>query len=506
MFGKFYMHAVRFLAAVCSVSFALQAGDEIYRTERTVMLTNDFDRALEDRWKECGLFPVYEASDCVLVRRLYIDLVGRLPSPGEARAFVSSADPGKYPKLVDKLLGSPEFTIYWSMKFGDMLRVKSEFPINLWPNAVYAYMRRIQEFLAYDEPYDRFIRELLTARGSNFRNGAVNFHRAHADRSTRGIAKETFGDLFDQEFGALPEREQKAWEAIFAEVGFKSTLEWKEEIVFRKQLPSREIMLPDHRFSTVPEGGSALGLLAESLGERPGKQLLARALANRTWRWFFGADLAGENDPALESLTDGWIRRDLKFRALCRAIVTSAAYRSASFQADAKNKADHFAAYPVRRREAEVLDDAIGDITGWRNRYSSVIPEPFTFIPREMRTTAIADGSISSSFLILFGRPSRDAGTPGERADRINAKQRLFLFNSGELFRKLQNVPRRGDLRRLPVEKRIDGFYWLFYSRPPTGEERAVMLDYLRKIGKGETAERDILWTLVNSAEFLHRH
>ena len=124
-----------------------------------------------------------------------------------------------------------------------------------------------------------------------------------------------------------------------------------------------------------------------------------------------------------------------------------------------------------------------------------------------MRTIEIEDGSISSSFLILFGRPSRDAGTSDERNDRINAKQRLFLFNSGALFRKLLNIPRRGELRKLPFARRIDAFYWLFYSRPAEAEEKEILMRYMKKTGKKQAAvENDLMWTLVNSAEFLHRH
>ena len=129
-------------------------------------------------------------------------------------------------------------------------------------------------------------------------------------------------------------------------------------------------------------------------------------------------------------------------------------------------------------------------------------------LPRKACTVEIADGSISSSFLILFGRPSRDAGTPDERNDRINAKQRLFLFNSGALYRRLSRIPRRPEFRNKPVGKQLEQLYWMFYSRPPTPEEsRAVMKRYRAVPPKNRWRFfNDLVWTMVNSAEFLHRH
>ena len=163
----------------------------------------------------------------------------------------------------------------------------------------------------------------------------------------------------------------------------------------------------------------------------------------------------------------------------------------------------------MRRLGAEVLDDAIGDLTGARSSYSSVIPEPFTYIPSQNRTVSLADGSISSSFLILFGRPARDSGELGERNNAISAKQRLFLFNSGELYRKLQNIGRREDVKSFSSEARIEALYWLFLSRPPTAEEKKTIQTFYQRLPSGKERwrlQQDLCWVLVNSAEFLHQH
>ena len=492
----------------------------IYTKSRSVAITSAVDRALEADWQKKGLLPVYEASDNLLVRRLYLDLAGRLPSIEEAKSFVYSRDPQKYEKLVDTLLASRDFVACFTMRFCDILRVKSEFPINLWPNAVYIYQRRIEAFLEKDEPYHKFIRSLLLAKGSNFRVAESNFYRAHADRSPLGIAKNVMLTLCGMRIEQMPENKQKLFANIFEEIGFKSTKEWKEEIVFIKSCPERRIMLPNGREVIVPAGKEARKVLADFFTfSDEGVTMLADALVNRTWYWFFGSGIVPEGDDLLNKepvnaalrnrLVSEVLASKLNFRELCRMIVRSAAYRSGSFQGrNTAEKVKAFAAYPVRRLEAEVLDDAITSLTLESSHYSSVIPEPFTFLPDDMRTISIADGSISSSFLILFGRPSRDAGVLAERNNNINAKQRLFLYNSGALYRKVCRIMRRKEFARLNFSARVEAFYWMFFSRPPTANEMAIIKKrYDERPQKMRwTMQNDLAWIMVNSAEFLHRH
>ena len=127
-------------------------------------------------------------------------------------------------------------------------------------------------------------------------------------------------------------------------------------------------------------------------------------------------------------------------------------------------------------------------------------------IPADARTVTLADGSISSSFLILFGRPARDSGKLSERSDLITDKQRLQLFNSGELYRKLGKLAQREDLKSLPLPSRVEELYWLFYSRPPTGRElTTIWLDSERSKKKWRFLQ-DLSWILLNSKEFLHQH
>lgn len=502
-----------FLLCLAAGATAATAEQRLYAKPTPVAIENRLDRTLADDWKRNGIALPREASDSVMVRRLYLDLAGRLPTADEARAYVNSKAPDKRTALIDKLLVSNDFFDYWTMHWCDILRVKSEFPINLWPNAVYGYQRRVRQFLSTNEPYDDFARALLTANGSNFRVPEVNFYRATADRTPAGLAKAAALTFLGIRLEKLPEKEQQTFTAFFEQVGFKNTKEWKEEIVYlKKRVPPHKVTLPGGMEVMIPDSGDPRAAFAEAAVAHP---YFARALVNRVWYWLVGRgivneadDLRADNPPVnpelLDELADGFVKSGYDFRQLCRRIVNSAAYRTASGNGAKAER--HFASYTVRRLDAEVLDDAIRDLSGTPSKYSSVIPEPFTFIPPEARTITLADGSISGSFLILFGRPARDSGTLDERNDAINSSQRLKLFNSGELYRRLGRVLQRPELRKLPFPRKLEELYWMFYSRPPTDDEADTILNAHRHARKKWNLQQDICWILLNSREFLYRH
>ena len=509
-------------AAIFSLSGAVSNKNDIQKTlyakNTQVEIVSSTDHVLAKFWKKKNLPLPMEAADHVMVRRLYLDLTGRLPTVDEAKKYCASQDPKKQSRLAAKLVYSSEFARFWTMRFCDILRVKSEFPINLWPNAVYAYERRIYDFLSRKESCDDFFYSLLTASGSNFRVAEVNFYRAGANKTPEGIAQNVMLTLFGIRFEELSKVKQKEIAEFFSGVRFKATKEWKEEIVFHDYLPERVLTLPNGSTVTIPAGADSRKYFAEYAVYGKGKKLMAEAMVNRVWFWIFGKGLA-ETPDALNRkqsipreiqrvLSGNFLRRKCSFQRLCLDIVTTAAYRAASIQHDQTAMSKAFAAYPVRRLEAEVLSDAIRDLTGTPWKYSSVIPEPFTYLPPEMRTIQIADGSINDSFLILFGRPARDSGFLAERKNNITAKQRLFLFNSGSIFRKLSRIAAYHQLRKMSVKEQIDTLYWLFYSRPPTAAEKSIIMKKYKEYPdrKKWNFYQDIAWILVNSAEFLHQH
>jgi hypothetical protein len=212
------------------------------------------DKVVFGRLERLGIIPANPCSDAVFVRRVYLDVIGTLPTAREARAFIANPDPSKRGILIDRLLEREEFADYWAMKWSDVLRIKSEFPINLWPNAVQAYHRWIRTSIRENRPYDRLVRDMLTASGSNFRVPQVNFYRAVQSKAPHALAQSvalTFMGVRPAETQDPASLASKgswsAMEVFFSRVGFKSTSEWKEEIVlFDPNKPAtREAVFPD---------------------------------------------------------------------------------------------------------------------------------------------------------------------------------------------------------------------------------------------------------------------
>jgi len=156
-----------------------------------------------------------------------------------------------------------------------------------------------------------------------------------------------------------------------------------------------------------------------------------------------------------------------------------------------------------------VLIDALDKITGGTEDYSSAIPEPFTYIPENQRSIALEDGSITSTFLELFGRSSRETGLESERNNRPSADQRLSLLNSSQTQRKIEQSPMIKNLMAAGKDPReiATGMYLGILSRFPTEDELKIVEGYFQssKLSRREAAV-DLVWSLINSAEFLYRH
>jgi hypothetical protein len=179
-----------------------------------------------------GIRPANLCSDEIFIRRVYLDVNGSLPEPQEVKRFLQNRSPHKRAALINKLLKREEFADYWSLKWCDLLRVKAEFPINLWPNAVQAYHRWIHSCLRDNMPYDQFARELLTSSGSNFRVPQVNFYRAIQGKEPSTIAGAVALTFMGVRLDKWPEARRSGMEVFFSRVAYKGTAEWKEEIVY----------------------------------------------------------------------------------------------------------------------------------------------------------------------------------------------------------------------------------------------------------------------------------
>jgi len=484
---------------------------------------NKIDELVLARLKRSGIQPANVCSDAVFVRRVYLDVIGTLPTPKEANEFLQDKNPNKRISLINRLLEREEFVDYWTLKWCDLLRVKSEFPINLWPNAVQAYYRWIHDSLRMNMPYDQFARELLTSSGSNFRVPQVNFYRAIQGRQPCDIARTVALTFMGTRYESLPQSTRTNMEVFFSQVAYKKTAEWKEEIVYLNPAPAgpREAVFPDGKKVQIQPEDDPRRVFADWLTE-PNNQWFARNITNRVWAWLMGRgiitepdDIRPDNPPVnpelLAFLEKELVRSKYNLKTIYRLILNSRTYQQSSIPRGDNPQAEAmFACYPVRRLDAEVLIDALDQIGGTGESYSSNIPEPFTFIPEGQRSIKLEDGSITSAFLEMFGRPARDTGLESERNNQPSDSQRLYLLNSNDIKNKIERSPilrQQAEAAKGNRTELIKNIYLTILSRYPTQAESDTAEKYFQSEGMTRKASiEDLAWALINTKEFLYRH
>jgi hypothetical protein len=358
----------------------------------------------------------------------------------------------------------------------------------------------------------------------------VNFYRAIQSREPQAVAQAVALTFMGTRAEKWPKERLSGMAAFFSQIGYKPTAEWKEEIVFFDPAkaaaqatggePQAAAIFPDGTPARLSPDKDPREVFADWLIEAK-NPWFARSIVNRVWSWLLGRgivhepdDVRPDNPPSnpelLACLEQELIAARYDLKHVYRLILNSKTYQLSSLPTDNRPEgAANFSHYPLRRLEAEVLIDALCQITGTTEKYSSAIPEPFTFVPEDHRSIALEDGSISSSFLELFGRPPRDTGLESERSNRATAAQRLHLLNSSHIQRKIEQSPK---LRRLfqskPIPREIvTELYLTILSRFPTQEELKIVAGHTRSgAGKGREVLVDLVWALINNAEFLYRH
>jgi hypothetical protein len=569
-----------------------QTPQSVFESATPPRPAGQLDRIVFAKLAALGIQPVL-CSDAVFVRRAYLDVIGTMPTADEVRKFIEDPDAkNKRRLLVERLLARDEFADYWAMKWGDILRIKAEFPVNLWPNAAQAYHRWVRQSIAENKPYDKFVREMLTSSGSNFRVGPVNFYRAIQDHTPDNIAAAVALAFMGSRVESWPKGALPGMAAFFSQIGYKPTGEWKEELVFWD--PLHYSSLPGY---TVPgrdaPGPSAPNAVASKAAAKKSKAVpkvaaptapppqaaprlpatpaplmavfldgtkiqlpssrdprevfadwlinaknpwFARSIVNRVWGWLLGRgivhepdDIRKDNPPSNPALL-AYLEKELiashyDLKHLYRLILESNTYQFSSVPHFKGPQAEaNFAAYPLRRLDAEVLIDAINSITGASDLYTSAIPEPFTYIPQDKPAIAIADGSITSPFLALFGRSARATGMENERINKPVPAQWLHMLNSSHIQRKLEQGPKFKAILQSGEKpaKIVERLYLTILSRFPTADEVQNAKEYGKfaapaKAGKSRKANMsvwvqrhddwiDIAWALINSTEFLYRH
>ena len=448
-----------------------------------------------------------QCRDEVFLRRAYLTVTGALPSKEACVNFLDSESPRKREQLINRLLDSELGLKYMQMRWGDILRIKSEFPSNLWPNGVQAYNRWIYEQLLNNVPYNQMVRKLLLSEGSNFRAPAANFYRGFQNRTPKNFYANInllfLGNRNCTDNGYL----------CFSQIKFKSTKEWKEEIIYldiHKTAPRQKVVLEDGTILSFVQDGdwreSYVNWLTSSNNRR-----FAEVMVNRMWFWVFGKgivhepdDWRADNQPSdpklLAELTDYFLEKNFDMKALMKKILLSKEFNS---------KAAPEGWYVPQRLPAEVIVDAIASSTGNWTTYSSRVPEPFTFYPPQTRATHLGDATVSSTELELFGKVSRDVSLESQRNNNITSRQLLYLMNSSALERRIRKSP---FLRRLcenspSLHKLANEITLRVLSRRATPQEIALYKEYQEKneLLLNELAY-DIMWMQINSNEFLYNH
>ena len=498
------------------------------------------DAAVGKKLDLTGVAPSGICTDSEYLRRVCLDLMGALPPVEKTREFLADTDPLKRDKLLDWIFERSEYADYWAMKWCDVLRVKSEYPSNLWPNAVQTYHAWLRAAMSSNMRCDNLARALLTTAGSNFRNPPCNFYRATQQRTPEGYAA-AFALIFlgaRLECANCTEHPYQTWThaqadglaAFFTNIKIKKTGEWKEEIVYFT--PNWDAYKPDGGKTVAPvfPDGSQAAFSRTANPQKlllawltsPDNQYFARHIANRHWAALFGRgitmpvdDVRPGNPPSnpelLDTLAAKFIESGFNLRELLRFIVTSQTYQRSSVPNETNaTDTQNFSRYRPRRLDAEVLADAIGTATGMHEAFNSRIPEPIAYWPDDFHSVQNPDASVTTGFLETFGRPGRDTSYEVERDRNPSMAQALYLLDSEELAKKLEN--KNGPIRDL-VKKHganhaalaVEIFLSLL-ARPPTDGELEALTSHMKSTADKNKAAQDIVWALINTKEFLYNH
>lgn len=487
---------------------------------------NFIDGLVWDKLERLGIEPSPLADDAEFLRRVYLDTIGTLPTPEEAKTFLDDSSPDKRVKLIDQLLERPEYADFWTMKWLDILRADQ---LQISPQGAVAMQRWLKRHFSENRPFDQFARELLTVQGNTSAVGPGSFYKilSEPDEAARSISQLLLGVRI--ECAQCHHHPSERWtQADYVGLaGFFTGLKLKK-------LPNGEQALITLEGKDLPHPRSGELVPARALGAdaadfavtRDRRRVLAdwmtatdnpyfaQAIANRLWSHYMGRGLVepiddirdtnpATNEPLLNALADHMraVRFDLK--AYTRTLLNSRVYQLSS-HTNASNASDvqNFSHAVYKSMPAEVLLDAISQSTG--------VPEKFNGWPAGYRAIQIWDNRMPSYFFRIFGRPVRASVCECERSDEPSVAQALHLLNSPEIAEKITH--HRGRARRLAASDRspreiVTELYLTTLSRYPTSKEYDLMFEAFQLEGANrQSASEDILWALLNSKEFLFNH
>jgi WD40 repeat protein len=523
---------------------------------------NFIDELADAHFQRLGLLPSGLCTDAEFLRRASLDAIGVLPTPDEVREFLGACEAeaeekrGKGEKetagnsplllfssapfpaparraLIDRLLARPEYADYWANKWADLLRPN---PDRVGVKSVFVFDQWLRERFRQNQPYDQFVRDLLLAEGTNHRDGPAVVYR---DRREPADLTTMFSQLFlgtRLECAKCHHHPNEKWsqDDFYQFAAFFGTVKQKgaglsppisggtETFYFASGGKSVKHPVTGEAMSPRALDGPVKELPADTDPRRelvhwlttPDNPFFARAAVNRVWAEFFGRGLVEPvddfrisnpcvNPPLLEALAADFARHGYDLKHLMRTIMESRLYQL-STTPNESNLADtrNFSRAYRRRLSAEVLLDAINDVTG--------VPDIFAAMPAGSRATQAWSYKIESPLMDAFNRPNPSSDPPCERDRQLSVVQSLHLMNSKALQAKLGS--KTGRARQLaesavPPGEIVTELYLLTFSRPPSAAElKLATAAFSASTATRQTATEDILWSLLNSAEFVFNH
>lgn len=514
-----------------AVAQTLVIPDKLQYERPQLAEVNYIDGLVDENLHKLRILPSEICTDEEFIRRATIDIVGVYPKADEIRAFVADANPKKREALVDSLLERKEFTELWVMKWAELLQIRTGLNNNRPPfykNAI-LYHNWLSERIANNVPLNEIVIELLSATGGTVSTPSVNFYQMETDtlKVTENVAQVFMGmriqcaQCHNHPFDRWTMDDYYAFNAFFTQIGRKNTDDPNEVIIYNrksgdsKHFLTQAVMKPKFLGGEVPEikpGEDRRRVLAEWLAS-PQNPYFARNIANIIWAHFFGVGIVDPVDdvritnppsnPALhETLGDKLTAYNYDFRKLVRDICTSMTYQR-STHVNETNAGDkrNFSHAMVRRVRAEVLLDAISQITETPNKFQG--------LPLGARAVQIADGAISTYFLTTFGRAKRESVCSCEVKMEPTLSQALHLMNGDAVNDRIQQgkVVEKLIAAKKSDREIVEDLYLRVFGRMPKDKEwTAVQAALTDGAAQRKEILEDVFWALLNSKEFYFNH
>jgi len=518
--------SVRYMGQVAAVMVSVPFG----KVETAVNFTprNKVDEIVAKEWRRLGLKPAPLCDDATYLRRVTLDVIGCLPTPDEVQTFLGDQDPKKRARVVDDLLKRAEYVDYWSLRWGDLLRVHRRYLGEKGLAAANGWLRRA---MRDNMPLDQMTRELLTSQGSLYANGPVAYY--FIDSKPEELA-ETTAQVFlgvRLQCTRCHHHPLEVWsqDDYYGLANCFTRMEIKENgdngryggarLLRASAEPNKK------RKALIDIAPSILGakLDANSVDIRreladtmtsPENPFFARNLANRYWAWLTGRglvepvdDIRATNPPTIPVLFD-LLAKELSehqfdARHLIRMICDSHVYQLASEVNPSRDADGSLYTHRVPRRfSAEVLLDAINQVTLFDD-------DRFDNTPKGTKAIALPDPSIKSYFLDTFGRPARNSACECARPSGPDLAQALHLLNGPTLQDRITGPNRRVGLlvsKGKPDGEITEQLYLAALGRRPTVDELKSVVELVASYSTKQEAYEDILWALMNTAEFSFNH